>query len=39
MIDGVAEIGRRLRPDRCGRGIGASFIEAGLRFAVGVPRS
>jgi [ribosomal protein S18]-alanine N-acetyltransferase len=31
--DGVAEIGLGLRPALTGRGLGASFLDAGLRFA------
>jgi len=31
--DGVVEIGLGLRPDLTGRGFGASFIEAGMRYA------
>ena len=29
----VVEIGLGLRPDRTGRGLGAAFLEAGLRYA------
>jgi ribosomal-protein-alanine N-acetyltransferase len=32
--DGVAEIGLGLRPALTGRGLGAAFLDAGLRFAV-----
>jgi ribosomal-protein-alanine N-acetyltransferase len=31
--DGVAEIGLGLRPALTGRGLGAAFLDAGLRFA------
>jgi [ribosomal protein S18]-alanine N-acetyltransferase len=31
--DAVAEVGLGLRPDLTGRGIGTSFLDAGLRFA------
>jgi ribosomal-protein-alanine N-acetyltransferase len=33
LRDGVAEVGLGLRPDLAGRGLGASFLDAGLRFA------
>jgi RimJ/RimL family protein N-acetyltransferase len=31
--DGVAEIGLGLRPALTGRGLGAAFLDAGMRFA------
>jgi ribosomal-protein-alanine N-acetyltransferase len=33
LADGVAEIGLGLRPALTGRGLGAAFLDAGLRFA------
>ena len=31
--DGAAEIGLGLRPDLTGRGLGTTFVDAGMRFA------
>jgi [ribosomal protein S18]-alanine N-acetyltransferase len=35
VADGVVEIGLGLRPDLTGRGLGASFLACGLRYAAG----
>ena len=36
LADGMAEIGLGLRPDLTGRGLGRSFVEAGMHYAVSV---